>query len=145
MAGVEHLIETNETTISADCIRDVCGDLRALGMKATDRDEWLLGFCIRRVDEQIRNACNLDAVPEGLRMCAAGLILAEFLTEKRSMGDLDETALAIEPLLKQLAEGDTNIVYATDKMTSQDQLFDKLLSLLRDRKQQFVRYRRLTW
>ena len=116
--------------------------LALLGLEA---DEGLLDACARRVRERILNACNVASVPEGLRHCAAGLILAEVLTALRAAGALDGSALSVEPLVKQLSEGDTTIAWAADQALSKDQLLDRLLEALRAQESQFVKYRRLVW
>ena len=116
--------------------------LEALGLEA---DEALLEVCWRRVEERILNECNLSKVPEGLRHCAAGMTLAEYLAYLRLTGGLEETALHVEPLMKQLQEGDTSVTWQLDGAATKDQLLDRLIDGLRGQAGQLVRYRRLQW
>ena len=34
-----------------------------------DGDDWLLGFCIQKVENSIKNECNVSSVPCGLKSC----------------------------------------------------------------------------
>ena len=124
---------------------EVLGYLRLMGLKVLKRDEPLLDFCLGRVEERILNACNLREVPEGLTFCFAGMALAEYLAARRSCGGLEGSALALEPLVKQLQEGDTSVTWDTGSAVSPDQLLDRLIEGLRGLEGQLVRYRKVAW
>lgn len=134
-----------QAMFSAPFLQGVVDLLTALGYTLQDVDSVILTFTTQRVNEEILNSCNVSRVPDGLYQCATGLIVAEFLMTKKNMGQLDGLALNFEPVLKQLQEGDTNIVWATDAGQSPEQRFDTFIAFLLAGRAQFVSYRRLKW
>jgi len=119
--------------------------LSALGYTLQSGDSVLLGFMAQKVEQEIKNACNVSSVPAGLNLCAMGLIVAEFLMAKKNMGGLEGFALNFEAVVKQLQEGDTNIVWATDNGLTPEQRFESFIAFLLSGRGQFVSYRRLKW
>lgn len=119
--------------------------IEAMGYAATDEDLTLIDLCARKIEQEIKNACNVSSVPLGLYKCASGLVVADFLTLKRADGKLDVDSLNFEPVLKQIKEGDTEIVYATESISSGEQRFKQFLEYCRRGREQFIAYRRLKW
>lgn len=134
-------------TFSAVLLSEVEQLLAAMGYEAQAEDEWLLGFCVDRVIEQIQNACNVSEVPEGLSHAATVLCAAEFLTLKIGSGNTSGLVnIDFSPLVRQLQEGDTNIVYAVDAGSAPSaQLLNTLEALKAESRTQFVSYRRIKW
>ncbi len=136
-----------DSTFSAVFLGDLTQLLASMGYETPEGDAWLLEFCGNKVIERIKNACNVSEVPDGLYYTAVALMAVEFLTLKLGTGSTGGfTNLNFNPLLKQLQEGDTNIVYAVDAGSSDSA---KMLNLLNDLKlsaeAQFVTYRRIKW
>lgn len=117
---------------------DVMKRLEALGFTATSVDEWVLRFCIDKVENHIKNNCNLTAVPKGLREIAVDLICGEFLFGKMNTGALD-----YERAVKRIKEGDTDVEYAEG--SSDAELIATLINDLRSRKIDFAAYRKIIW
>lgn len=128
-------------------LQDVEQLLTAMGYTSQTGDDWLKGFCADKVVERIKNACNVANVPDGLYYTAVALIVAEFLTLKIGTGaTAGLTNLNFEPVLKQLQEGDTNMVFAVDVNSSDSAQMLGLLNLLKSTAEaQFVTYRRIRW
>ena len=151
MADISNRIEQhvqnvqNASTIGAFFSAELNGLLDALGFTKKSGDDYLLSVCIQRVNEEIQGACNTPAIPQGLKRCAAGLMLAEFLTMKMGMGELDGFKFSFEPVLKQLMEGDTNIEYATTGTLSPEKRLEAFIESLRAGRKRFASYRRLKW
>lgn len=135
----------NVSTMGAAFLREVFKLIQAIGYTLTTGDDWLVGFCVQKVEQEIKNACNVNAVPLGLYKVASGLTVAEFLSMKKATGNLNIDSLNFEPVLKQIKEGDTDIVYATEKAMNGEQRFDLFLSSLYLGREQFIAYRRLKW
>lgn len=127
-----------------DIIQDVHGLLNALGI-TTETDAWLIQFLFEKVEQEILNACNVSEIPSGLNKTAACLIVAEFLQAKRASGIFSPEGLHFEAALKQLQEGDTNIVYDTEHSLSSEQKLDLFISEMNKTREQFITYRRLKW
>ena len=135
----------NVQNMGAAFLREVFKLIQAIGYTIVDGDSWLVGFCVQKVEQEIKNACNVQSVPLGLYKCATGLVVADFLNLKRANGNLDVDSLNFEPVVKQLQEGDTQINYATDTVMSGEQRFDLFLSACYKGREQFIGYRRLIW
>lgn len=117
---------------------DVTKRLEALGFTVTAVDEWVLEFCIDKVENRIKNSCNLSKVPKGLHEVAVDLICGEFLFGKMNTGALDYSRA-----VKRIKEGDTDVEYAEG--TSEAELITKLINELRSREIDFAAYRKITW
>lgn len=134
------------TSFSADFLEEVGNLISAMGIPLTDGDDYLLSFSAGYVEQEIKNACNVSEVPEGLYKVAVGLILARFLTAKKAkLTEADAKALDFTPMLKELSEGDTKQVWDTGSGSSAVQRLDLLISALESGRSQFITYRRLKW
>ena len=136
------------TSLGATFPVDVQGLLEALGYTLQTADGWLLGYIAQSVEWEIKSACNVSSVPEGLRQAAVKMTVGEFLNSKKGAGQLEGLALNIDPIVKQVQEGDTNVVYAMGQgmaQTPEQQLSALIALLMTSGKRMFATYRRLTW
>ena len=134
------------TSFSADFLEEVGNLISAMGIPLTDRDDYLLSFSAGYVEQEIKNACNVAEVPEGLYKVAVGLILSRFLTAKKAkLAEADLEALDFTPMLKELSEGDTKQVWDTGSGSSAMQRLDLFIAALESGRNQFITYRRLKW
>ena len=137
---------TRTTTFSAEFTLDLLKLVDAIGYSIREEDVWLLGFCVQKIDWEIRNACNLSKVPEGLYKVAQGLIVASFLDNLSTRGVLSKSGeLSFDGAIKRLQEGDTNIEFVTDSTTSNEQKLKQFIADCDRGREQFIRYRRLAW
>ena len=134
------------TSFSASFLSEVTDLISALGYTLTTGDDTLLAFSAGYVEQDIKNSCNVAEVPEGLHKVAVGLIVAKFLSMKRSKLTAEEIdSFDFSPLLKELSEGDTKQVWDTNSGSSASQRLDLLLAQLESGRSQFITYRRLKW
>lgn len=122
--------------------------LTSFGYEIQEGDEVILNFCIQKVENTIKNDCYVDAIPDGLMNIAVDMAVGEFLTVKKtfapdSIAGLDLNSAAV----KQIQEGDTNVVFGTGESTQTDEqrlnaFITRLLTYGRD---EFSCYRRLRW
>lgn len=126
-------------------LEEVIHLLDALGVCAGD--DPLIPYMIHSVTERIMNETNQLGVPDELHHVVVELVAGEYLTFKKNAGQLDAAGLDLEAAVKQIQEGDTNIVFATGEGSlTPEQRLDALISrLCRDRTREFIRYRRLVW
>lgn len=120
--------------------------LEALGLTVA-ADDALLGFIVSSVTERIKNETNQTAVPEGLTYVGAEMIAGEYLNALKGSGQLNMDGIDLEAAVKQIQEGDTNIVFAIGAGSSTpEQRLDALITyLITGRTREFIRYRRLLW
>jgi len=118
--------------------------LKSLGYIVVPADKWVIRFLIEKVTNAIKNDCNVDAIPEGLRQIAVDMVCGEFLQMKNGSGQLVDTSINTEAAIKQIREGDTSITYAVadGAVSSFDGLIDFLLNY---GKPQFAAFRRMRW
>lgn len=121
--------------------------LRSLGVDLSEDDALLL-FILSSVEERLKNATNLDAVPEGLHQMAAELAAGEYLRIQKGSGRLNIASIDLSAAaVKQLKEGDTDISFAIGEgsQTPEQRLDNLIAYLTRDRQSEIYRYRRLVW
>lgn len=136
----------DSTSFSASFLQEVVDLISAMGITLTDGDDYLLSFSAGYVEQEIKNACNVAEVPEGLYKVAVGLIVSRFLTAKKAKFTEDEVAsMDFTPMLKELSEGDTKQVWDTGSGSSAMQRLDLFIAALESGRSQFITYRRLKW
>lgn len=119
--------------------------LIALGYKLQTGEDWLLAFCEQKVTVEIKNACNLSAIPEGLTEIAIQAVAGEFLFAVKNAGRLTGFNLNLDFALKTLQEGDTTTTFAVERSLTPEQRLDALISGLLVGRKQYVSYRCLKW
>jgi len=126
-------------------LEDVKQRLSSFGYEVTEGDTWVLGFIIQKVENYIKNNCNVDIVPEGLHQIAVDMSVGEFLLSKKSTGQL--TGFNLEAAIKQIQEGDTTVTFAFgDGDSTPEKRLDYLISyLLSYGKGSFASYRCIKW
>ena len=92
-AFVEYM--QDQTEFPAPFLLDVVNLLKAVNQPVEQSDHWLLGFAVRQVEQEIKNACNVLAVPAGLYPYAVRLIVVEYLMTKKGMGLLQGLSLLL--------------------------------------------------
>lgn len=123
-------------------IDDVKHNLKSYGYIATSGDDWLINFCIEKVNEHIKSFTNQSKVPAGLKYVALDMATGEVLSAKKQSGEL--TAITFEAVAKSIQEGDTIVTYATD--VSPEKQFDMMIDrMIHGHQAQLVSYRRLKW
>lgn len=146
---LEALIQTiqNVSSLGASFVYDVGKLLESFGYEMQDGDDWLLGFCIQKVENSIKNECNVSSVPCGLKKVASQMVVGEFLFAKKGIGQLQGLEIDIDAAVKQIQEGDTSVTFAFgDGSLTPEKRLDMLIAyLMQNGKSQFVHYRRLKW
>lgn len=126
-------------------LEDVTARLASFGYTVTESDTWVLNFIIQKVENHIKNICNIDAIPEGLNNIIVDMVVGEFLLNKKSMGNL--AGFNLETAIKQIQEGDTSITYAIgDGDLTPEKRLDLLIDYLMNRgKNELLSYRCIKW
>lgn len=121
--------------------------LESFGYAIKEGDEALLAFSVQKVENTIKNECNVPAVPEGLKPVAVDMAAGEFLMFKKTFAPDDLAGIDLEPAVKQIQEGDTNVAFAIGEasLTPEQRLSAFLDYLLTHGRGEFSCYRRLRW
>lgn len=121
--------------------------LQSLGYTVKDSDDIAINFAIQKVENTIKNDCNVSAIPDGLIHVAINMVVGEFLMSKKTFAPNDLLNFNLDAAIKQIQEGDTNISFAVGEGSKTDEqrldsFIDYLLNYGRD---EFIAYRRFRW
>lgn len=119
--------------------------LSSLGYEIQDGDEAILNFCIQKVENTVRNDCNVTAVPEGLENIAVDMAVGEFLSAKKTFSPDSIAGLDLDFAVKQIQTGDTNTVFADGCLTPEQRLDAFINHLLTYGRDEFSCYRKIKW
>lgn len=121
--------------------------LESFGYLLKDGDEVILAFSLQKVENTIKNDCNVSFVPKGLVSIAIDMAVGEFLTAKKAFTPDDIAGLNLDYAVKQIQVGDTNTVFATGEgnLTPEQRLNSFLSYLLTHGRDEFSCYRKLRW
>lgn len=121
--------------------------LQSLGYTVKDSDDIAINFAMQKVENTIKNDCNVSAIPDGLIHIAIDMVVGEFLMSKKTFAPNDLLNFNLDSAVKQIQEGDTNISFAVGEGIKTDEqrldsFIDYLLNYGRD---EFITYRRFRW
>lgn len=121
--------------------------LQSLGYTVKDSDDIAINFAMQKVENTIKNDCNVSAIPDGLMNIAIDMVVGEFLMSKKTFAPNDLLNFNLDSAIKQIQEGDTNISFAIGEGSKTDEqrldsFIDYLLNYGRD---EFITYRRFRW
>ena len=121
--------------------------LQSFGYTLKDGDEVILNFSIQKVENTIKNDCNVSSIPDGLVNIAVDMAIGEFLTAKKTFSPNDIAGLDLDFAVKQIQTGDTNTVFATGEssLTPEQRLNAFVSYLLTYGRDEFSCYRKFRW
>ena len=121
--------------------------LRALGYTVKDNDKVILNMAMKKVENTIKNDCNVSSIPEGLSSIAIDMVVGEFLMAKKTFAPGDLSSFNFDAAVKQIQEGDTTITFAIGEGSKTDeQRLDTFINyLLNYGRSEFSCYRRFRW
>lgn len=128
-------------------VKEVIARLEILGYEAKKQDEQALAYCVKKISDIIKNKIHSTNIPAGLEHVAVDMAVGEFLNAKKTFAPEDITSLNLDCAVKQIQEGDTNIVFATGEGSlTAEQRLDRLINyLMTYGLDEIVHYRRLVW
>lgn len=117
--------------------------LYSFGYETTDEDELALVFVIQKVENTIKNECNVQKIPEGLESIAIDMAVGEFLQSKKAFAPDSLKGLDFSGIVKKIQTGDTTVEYSENGgIQSADNVINYLLNYGRE---QFSCYRKIRW
>ena len=112
--------------------------LQSFGYDLKENDEAILIFCIQKVENTIKNDCNVSSIPDGLVNIAVDMVVGEFLTTKKTFAPNDITGLDLDFAVKQIQTGEGSL-------TAEQRLNAFLNYLLTYGRDEFSCYRKIRW
>lgn len=125
-------------------IQTVLDRLRSFGYAPDDADAFAIGFSIQKVVQEIRNECNVSAVPEGLYPRAVDMACGEFLMFQHAAKKLQLENLDLTGAVSSISLGDTSVQFDT-KSSDEEKLMLFISHLMQEARDEFICYRKLKW
>lgn len=123
----------------------VINRLEGLGYVLKPGDIETLGFLIGKVESDILNFCNIDALPDAAVYIAIDMACGEFLLDKKAAGDLIINGVDLSKAdVKSISEGDTSVSFDSNSQNAA-QKADVLINSLLDSQNDLYRFRRFVW
>lgn len=121
--------------------------LKSFGCELQEEDEFALSFLIQKVENTIKNDCNIPSIPDGLVNIAVDMAVGEFLMTKKTFSPDSIGGLDLDMAVKQIQTGDTNTVFATGEgsLTTEQRLDAFLNYLLTYGRSEISCYRKIRW
>ena len=125
----------------------VIARLANFGYVVTEQDRCGLASVIRQVEQTICNFCNLAEVPKGLFYVEVDMAAGEFLKEKKTFDPNSLSYMGLGGDVKQIQEGDTNIVFAvgSGEQTAEQRLDTLIEQMTAGNMEELKRYRKARW
>lgn len=118
--------------------------LKNLGYEITPNDEFGVMFCLEKVQNKIKNMCNVKEVPKGLESVVVENVCGEFLFMLKNMGKLDEH-FKLEQAISQVSEGDTSVSFANTNLSNEQRLDLVLNKLISSGEGEILCFRKFKW
>lgn len=138
----------NKEEVDEEFIEQILKRLLSFGYKPSETDSWMITFCIQKVENHIKNSCNISEIPNGLKEIEIDRICGEFLFSKKQTGQLNaENGFDIEMTVKQVQAGDTNVTFAIGEgsETLETKLNALISYLINCGESEFVCHRQIKW
>lgn len=121
--------------------------LESFGYSVTGSDDDLIDFCISKVEQHIKNFCNIPAVPDELQEVAVDMVCGELLNMKFLTGSLDDlSGLNLEVRgVKTITEGDTTVQFADTDPSDAAKFTSLINDLIHGREGDLICFRRMRW
>lgn len=113
--------------------------LLGFGYEMLEGDVALIEYLISKVEQDIKNATNLEEVPEGLSYCWVDGVCYEFLNLALSQGKIQN----VDRIAKSIQEGDTTVSF-DNELTPEARLL-KAINALRITRSDTTKYRVMVW
>ena len=138
------LTESISKIIESSLTESVLKRLDSLGYEATENDAFVIGFGMQKVENSIKNDCNVSEIPEGLTNIAVDMVCGEVLSVKYRAGQLELSSLDLDSDIASVTVGGASVSF--DNNVSNVGKFNALISLLTESgRGEFACYRKIKW
>lgn len=138
----------NKEEVDEEFIEKILQRLVSFGYKPIEEDSWMITFCMQKVENHIKNSCNISEIPDGLIEIEIDRICGEFLFSKKQSGQLNaDNGFDVDMAIKQVQAGDTNVTFAVGEgsETLETKLNALISYLMNFGEGDFVCYRQIKW
>lgn len=142
------IVIINKEEVDEEFIEEILKRLISFGYTPNENDSWIITFCMQKVENHIKNSCNISEIPNELKEVEIDRICGEFLFSKKQTGQLNaENGFDLEMAIKQVQAGDTNVTFAVGEgsETLETKLNTLISYLLNYGESDFICYRQIKW
>ena len=142
------IVIINKEEVDEEFIEEILKRLISFGYTPNENDYWIITFCMQKVENHIKNSCNISEIPNELKEVEIDRICGEFLFSKKQTGQLNaENSFDLEMAIKQVQAGDTNVTFAVGEgsETLETKLNTLISYLLNYGESDFICYRQIKW
>ena len=139
------LTEVVNNIIESSLIGPVLKRLDSLGYEANENDSFVIGFGIQKVENSIKNDCNVSEIPEGFSNIAVDMICGEILESLYHTGKLDVGSIALDGALASVTLGDATVSFDNSTSNNSGSFTALINSLKESGSGEFACYRSLRW
>lgn len=131
------------SSLTESLCKAVLDRLVSFGYIPKEHDSWVISFAMQKVENHIKNSCNIASIPDGLFNVAVDMMCGEFLLAKKQTGKLNMTDLDLSGAVKDIREGDVSISFSGS--SDEDNINQFLNYLLHGRDGELICFRKLAW
>ena len=141
---ISTLVETITNIYESDLTELVLKRLDSFGYEAKEEDVFVIGYSVQKVENNIKNDCNIAEIPEGLTNTAVDMACGEILDTLCRTGKLDVGSIALDGAIASVSLGDATVSF--DNTTDNSGTFTALINTLKDSgRGEFACYRQFKW
>lgn len=142
--NISALTNAIKSIIESSLIEPVLKRLDSFGCTPTADDAFLVGFSVQKVENSIKNDCNITEIPEGLVNAAVDMVCGVILLDKYRTGQLEMSSLNLDGALESVKIGNASVTFSNS--ASEDAKLNTLISILLDSgRSEFACYRKIKW
>lgn len=133
-----------QTSLSEPFFEMVLNRLVSFNCCLKEDDSWVIAFTIQKVENHIKNSCNITEIPIGLYEIATDKVCGEFLLTKLQTGQLNISELDFSQMVKSIQEGDTTVQFESGASDT-DKIQLLINGLINGSEGDLVCYRKIKW
>lgn len=119
--------------------------LDSFGYTPSEDDVFCIAFSVQKVENSIKNDCNVTELPEKLTNIAVDMVCGEVLGSLYRTGKLSLDGMNLDGAIASVSLGDTTVSF-DNTTTNSEGKFTTLLQLLSESgRGEFACYRTLKW
>lgn len=119
--------------------------LTKIGYTPTEEDDFLIDFSIDKVENDIKNYCNIGEIPDGLAYVFCYRVCGEFINAKKNSGSLEMQNMKINTaFVTSISMGDTSTSFS-DKNSGENRINSLISYLLTTGQDSINAYRCIKW
>ena len=142
---ISTLVEAITNIYESDLTELVLKRLDSFGYEAKEEDVFVIGYSVQKVENNIKNDCNIAEIPEGLTNTAVDMACGEILDTLYRTGKLDVGSIALDGAIASVSLGDATVSF-DNTTTDNSGTFTALINMLKDSgRGEFACYRQFKW